>query len=237
VRFHGISDEPRISISGDEQLDLATVELPITMSKIRAVRRKHQTGFARSTRCHNGIMTLSQHRFNTTHSSLRQPSLKEGHLSLPRDSKALHGLPPLSVMPTGILVRTLMMTYILSSPRIVAFSIPIMNRISHSKSWFLDPDRNPVLHSTVRKLAYDHFCAGESEKEVKNTIDTMKNMGFEGVILGYARETIVDQNPNRIQASETEKVGSALERVVEVWKQGTLRTLSMLGKADFLAVK
>jgi hypothetical protein len=129
-----------------------------------------------------------------------------------------------------------MVTYILSSPRIVSLSVPILNRISRSKSWFLNPDRNPLLHITVRRLFYDHFCAGENEREVKSTIATMKKMGFEGVILGYAKETVVDKNTS---AEEAAKGGEAeiLAKVVEEWKDGTLKTLSMLGKGDFLAIK
>jgi proline dehydrogenase len=131
-----------------------------------------------------------------------------------------------------------MVTYILSSPRIVKFSIPIMHRISHSKSWLLNPDRNPLLHSIVRKSFYDHFCAGENEKEVKTTIATIKKMGFEGVILGYAKETIVEIG---VSESEEKEVGSAKttarEKVVQEWTEGTLLTLRMLGPGDFLAVK
>jgi proline dehydrogenase len=145
-------------------------------------------------------------------------------------------LPPLSVMPTKTLLRSLMMNYILSSPHLVRFIIPIMDRISHSKSWFLNPDKNPILHLAVRKLFYDHFCAGENEREVKSTIKAMKNMGFKGVILGYARETLADKNANSETLASNSR-GDLNERVIEEWRDGTLETLSMLEEGDFLAVK
>lgn len=182
------------------------------------------------------VISAFQQRSISTDSSLSQPSVKESPVSLGRIREGKLSLPPLSVMPTGILIRTLMMTYILSSPRIVSLSIPIMNRISHSKSWIINPDRNPLLHVTVRKLFYDHFCAGENEKEVKSTITTIKKMGFEGVILGYAKETLVDKSASAEQATKGGEMGD-LAKVVEEWKEGTLKTLSMLGKGDFLAVK
>lgn len=144
-------------------------------------------------------------------------------------------LPPLSVMPTGILIRGLMMTYILSSPRLVGVAIPIMNRVSHSKLWFLNPDKNPILHLGVRKLFYDHFCAGENEHEVKSTIKAIKEMGFEGVILGYAKETLSGEREDTEESPDSRT--RTTENTVQEWKNGTLKTLRMLGKGDFLAVK
>lgn len=125
------------------------------------------------------------------------------------------------------------MTYVLSSPRLIRISIPIMDRISHSRSWFLHPDKNPLLHLAVRKLFYDHFCAGENEVEVKRTMKSMKKMGFGGVILGYAKETLDEKTRSLASASKTD----AKELAIEQWKMGTLKTLSMLGDGDFLAVK
>lgn len=127
-----------------------------------------------------------------------------------------------------MLLRSLMITWILSSPRLVSLSVPIMNRISYSPSWFLNPDRNPILHRLVRGIFYNHFCAGENAKEVNGTIKSMKKMGFDGVILGYAREILAGKG--------VAPSGSSKE-IVEQWKRGTLETLAMLGPADFLAIK
>ena len=58
------------------------------------------------------------------------------------------------------------------------------------------------------------------------------------MILGYAKETIVEKG---VSESEEKEVGSAMttarERVVQEWTEGTLLTLGMLGPGDFLAVK
>lgn len=178
-----------------------------------------------------------QRRAVSSISSINQDVLKETEKRQPSGSPTKCDLPPLSVMPTGILIRSLMMTYILSSPRLVALSIPIMDRISHSKSWYLNPDRNPVLHAVIRRLVYDHFCAGESEKYIAKTIDTTKNMGFEGVILGYAKEVIVDKSAGAAEAAGSGGHTETVEKMIREWKEGNLRTVGMLGKGDFLAVK
>ncbi len=145
-------------------------------------------------------------------------------------------LPCLSVMPTRILLRSLFVSSVLSSPRLVRISLPILKIIANSNSWLLNSDRNPLLHSIVRKLIYDQFCAGENDVEVRNTIAMTKAMGYEGVILGYAKETVVSK-----KASSTEVVSPDQDRpkdeVIREWKDGNLRTLKMLGSGDFLAVK
>lgn len=69
--------------------------------------------------------------------------------------------------------------------------------------------------------------------EVKRTMKSMKKMGFESVILGYAKETLDEKTRSLASASKTD----AKELAIEQWKMGTLKTLSMLGDGDFLAVK
>ena len=108
-----------------------------------------------------------------------------------------------------------------------------MHRISFSPSWFLNPDRNPILHRLVRGVFYNHFCAGENAKEVNGTIERMKKMGYDGVILGYAKEILSDKSVHPRVVAQS----GSFNEIVEQWKKGTLETLAMLGPADFLAVK
>jgi proline dehydrogenase len=139
-------------------------------------------------------------------------------------------------MPTHILFRSLLVTSVLSSPRLVSVSLPFMKTMADAKTWFFNPDRNLVLHKIVRKLIYDHFCAGENEEEAKNTIATTKAMGYEGVILGYAKEALGNENVTVTEAVRFRKA-EMIDETIEVWKRGNLRTLSMLGSGDFLAIK
>lgn len=167
---------------------------------------------------------------------MRKLSIQEAQADT-QVQNASRELPPLSVMPTGILIRSLIMTYILSSPRLVKLSLPLMARVCHEDAWLLNPNKNPVLRVFVRKLIYDHFCAGENEQEIKATISTMKLMGFQGVILGYAKEVVVDKSATAEEAAGLGNTGSAADQAIIDWKLGNLRTLSMLDNGDYLAIK
>jgi proline dehydrogenase len=168
----------------------------------------------------------------TTSSPSSSPTQRiEASLSPPIPS-----LPPLSLMPTSLLLRSYFMTRILSSPRLLKATMPSLSYIAESPYLVLNPDRNPILHFALRKLIYDHFNAGENEREVKQTVRQMKKLGFKGVILGYAKEVNVSSGARGLDA-----VGTASEDLNEIavreWKEGTLKTLSLIGEGDFLAVK
>lgn len=146
------------------------------------------------------------------------------------------GPPALSIMPTKLLLRSLMVTSILSSPRLLKICLPVMTHLANSKSVLLNPDKNRLVSGIMRILFYNHFCAGSSELEVRKTVSTMKDMGFKGVILGYAKEVIVDPGATREEAAGS---GSAklIEGAIDQWREGNLRSLPMIGTGDFLAVK
>jgi proline dehydrogenase len=128
------------------------------------------------------------------------------------------------------------MTRILSSPLILRLSLPLLHHIANSSSLLLNPDRNPILHVVIRKLIYDHFNAGENEQEVRATVKQMKKLGFKGVILGYAKEVNVSNGAKGVEAARIAS-GDVDELAIWEWKEGTLKTLRMLGEYDFLAVK
>ena len=113
--------------------------------------------------------------------------------------------------------------------------MPIMKAMSSSTSLALNPDRNPLLHYFTRKLFYDHFCAGENGIEVRGTVKSMRDLGYKGVILGYAKEIVVPQNQTIPTSSQAEV--ESIDPIVEDWRQGTLQTLEMIGDGDVLAVK
>lgn len=98
-------------------------------------------------------------------------------------------------------------------------------------------DRNPVLHIIMKKAIYDHFAAGECKKEVRKTVATMKQMGFKGIILGHAKDVMVDHNAQNKSAAFKDGVGDVFDPAVEKWKEGQLETVKMLTGDDILAVK
>lgn len=111
-----------------------------------------------------------------------------------------------------------------------------MTRIAKSKSVILNPDKNHFMRGLMRILFYNHFCAGSTESQVKNTISTMKEMGFKGVILGYAREMIIDPAASPEEAARS-GIAISPDDAMDKWREGNLRSLQMIDNGDFLAVK
>jgi hypothetical protein len=104
-------------------------------------------------------------------------------------------------------------------------------------------NKNPFLRGILKSTFYNHFCAGENGKEVRSTIENIKNMGFKGVILTYAREIVVDASKEVSESSTTAATteASSLEAEqnpdIEAWRQGVLETVEMVGNGDILALK
>ena len=64
--------------------------------------------------------------------------------------------------------------------------------------------------------------------------EKLKEVGFHGVILGYAREVRLEQGQT------TREIALNAETVradVDAWKTGTLETVKMAGKGDHVALK
>lgn len=113
----------------------------------------------------------------------------------------------------------------------------------HPKISLLNVDKNPLLRNLLKRTFYNHFCAGENGVEVRSTIGNIKEMGFKGVILTYAREIVVDAtSPASVSASssaseQSSKVESSKNPDIEAWREGVLETVGMVGKGDILALK
>jgi proline dehydrogenase len=144
-------------------------------------------------------------------------------------------LPPLSIMPMRTLLKSYFITSILASPRIINICLPLMNKVANSESALLNPDRNPILHMLIRKLIYDHFMAGETPSQVRESVRNMKGLGLSGVILGYAKEVNITGGLTRHEISTSG--GDVGEASIRIWKEGLLETLSLLGPGDFLSLK
>ena len=177
---------------------------------------------------------------------------RRGIHSSPRKSSTLAELPgavpppvtlepsraPLSVLPLSMIVRSLATTVVSSSPLLLPPSLRIMGMLAHSENLFLNPDRNPLLRYFLKKSFYAQFCAGESPAEVQATINRLKNIGFTGVILGYAKEVVLTEK----QAEEVESVvGQETQKVIDneivPWAEGTLETVRLAQPGDFVALK
>lgn len=146
-------------------------------------------------------------------------------------------LAPLAKMSTRTLLRSLVLTSIMANPILLKPCLVIMGKITRSNTRILNPDRNPILAQLLRHSVYNHFCAGETSREVKQTIASMKNFGFGGVILGYAKEFVSQSNSGRGESTSENEVSELDLKIIEKWKQGTLETLGCLDQGDFLAIK
>ncbi|KAL5356169.1 FAD-linked oxidoreductase-like protein [Aspergillus floccosus] len=126
---------------------------------------------------------------------------------------------PMAVLPTKTLIRSLLFTSIMASP-LLKPCLSVMKYVVESNAPLLKPSRNVILNYILRTTIYNHFCAGVNEREVRRTVQDMKSLGFKGVILGYARESIarLDDNPHTTPVQKQEAVAA---------RAGTTSTSSM----------
>jgi len=113
----------------------------------------------------------------------------------------------------------------------------VLSVLSHSRSAFLNPDRNPVLHYLLKKTFYAQFCAGETREEIKVTVRDLKGLGYKGVILCYAKEVVMESDAEVKEKSSPTEDSAGEYREVELWKKGTLEMISLTGEGDFVALK
>ena len=139
-------------------------------------------------------------------------------------------LPPLSLLPFSILLRSYLITSISASPILLRPSMRILSTLANSSSPFLSPDRNPVLHWSLKKTFYKQYCAGETSAEVRRTVEGLKRIGYRGVILGYAKEVV-------LRNGEAEgEMGEGREEL-ERWRRGTMETVRLTERGDHVALK
>jgi hypothetical protein len=88
-----------------------------------------------------------------------------------------------------------------------------------------------VLNFLVKHTIYKQFNAGENKTEVQQSIHNIKELGCRGVLLGYAREVLVGEN------QEAELDAKAAQEEVQMWFDGTMKTVDMAQEGDFVALK
>ncbi|KAI1259197.1 proline dehydrogenase [Xylariaceae sp. FL1019] len=163
-------------------------------------------------------------------------------VEVPGNSTPISTMPkstPLSVLPLATILRTLASTTISSSPLLLPPSLKIMSTLAHSNQAILNPDRNPMLRWFLKKTFYAQFCAGENAAEVRHTVNGLKKIGFTGVLLGYAREVVLTEAQQRDLSScgEGEAVEECIRNEITPWKTGTMATIRLASKGDFVSVK
>jgi hypothetical protein len=132
-----------------------------------------------------------------------------------------------------------MTTTVSSSPFLLRPSLAIMSILANTANPVLNPDKNPILRFFLKKTFYAQFCAGENGPEVRQTIDSLKRIGFSGVILCYAREVVLTEAQTKDLSSCAS--GAAAKECVRTeinpWAAGTMETVRLTPPGDFVALK
>lgn len=151
---------------------------------------------------------------------------------------------PLAPLPNGMLIRSLLIAGISSKRLFLIPSLKILSFLSKPERGILfNVDKNPFVHSILKKTFYNQFCAGETGSETRQCVRGLKDLGFKGVILTYARETVFDHKTNTTDVQGVDGQGlpsSAAHSFcqnTEDWRTGTLETVKLVDDEDFLAVK
>lgn len=144
---------------------------------------------------------------------------------------------PLSILPLKTVLRSLFISTVSCSKPLLLPSLYCLSVLATSQNPLLNPDKNPVLRSLIKGFVYAQFCAGESRREVDNTINGLKDLGFSGVILCYAKEAVAEEGA---AAEKTDAAdGQLAECLAEVtpWAEGTMETITMAQPGDYVALK
>ena len=64
---------------------------------------------------------------------------------------------------------------------------------------------------------------------MKRTVDGLKNIGFKGVILCYAREIVLDEKEkqNLSSCGEGDALEASIQNEIVPWEKGTLETVRL----------
>jgi hypothetical protein len=142
-----------------------------------------------------------------------------------------------------MLFRSLFNATVSSNKFLLTPSLYLLSFFSKpGRSYFLNVDRNPVLKAILKRTLYNQFCAGETEQETRALVKQLKDLGFKGVILTYAKEMVFDRKTESVNSHATEETvekhaASAHDVDIETWRMGTLKTLDLISEGDILALK
>lgn len=142
----------------------------------------------------------------------------------------------LARLPTASILRSLFLGTFFSSRILFTPGFALLRRVAGSSSRILNPDRNPMLRAILKPVVYDQFCAGTNRVEIQARISQIRSLGFSGVILCYGKEIQIPES-SRPNIEVLHDPHQTLDQEVELWKQGNLETLDMLGPGDYLGIK
>ena len=147
---------------------------------------------------------------------------------------------PLSVLPLSMIIRSLLTNTVSASPTLLPPSLRIMGALASTQNPILSPDRNPLLRFFLKHTFYAQFCAGENAVEVRRTVQNLREIGFTGVILAYAKEVVLTDAQTKALAaagSEGEETEECIRNELKPWAEGTMETVRLTSEGDFVGLK
>ena len=142
----------------------------------------------------------------------------------------------LARLPTASVFRSLLLGAFFSSSILFMPGFALLKKVANSPSRVLNPDKNPLLRAIVKPFVYDQFCAGTNRLEIQGRISQIKSLGFSGVILCYGKEIQI-QKSSLSRVDDPRFSHQAFDQELELWGQGNLETLDMIGDGDYLGIK
>lgn len=183
--------------------------------------------------CNKPAYPLSVRLSSTRSTAVRQvairPQLDDSSGS---NAQVFRQRPPLSILPTRDLLRSLFISTISSNSFLLT---PALHTLSFLCKPFggrlLDVDRNPFLRKILKATFYNQFCAGENPTETKLCAQKLKDLGFEAIILTYGKESVHDDGANAATQ------GAGRDPEIDNWKVGIRETMNSVGPGDYIAFK
>ena len=197
---------------------------------------------SRFSQASTGPMILSRIPYRALHVTLRQreaistPAIAQHQaVTTPLPLAQQPSKPPLSLLPLKTLIRSYLINSLSSTPMLLTPSLHIMTLLAHSESPLLNPDRNPILRFLLRRTFYANFCAGETPREIQKTVNGLKEIGFTGVMLAYAKEIVVQKDDDLSTFQDVDSSETVAE--TKAWKEGNLRTIGLTTSGEFVGLK
>ena len=130
----------------------------------------------------------------------------------------------LAFLPLTQVLRSYLITAVSSSPRMLDASSAVLRRMLESKNFLFSLEKNPLARALLYNTFYKQFCAGSTPEQVSATSKQLREQGYGGVILEYAREVLKDAESHEIED-------------VATWQKGMLASVSIAQEGDFIGLK
>ena len=202
----------------------------------------HTSGFAKAPFCvsfsRSKSSQVAKYDLSTAKPELDSLNYDQGRLHLDQ--------PPLAPLSTGALIRSTLISTISSHPLLLTPALHTLSFLCKPIGGPLfDVDRNPILRGILRATFYHQFCAGETFQETKACVQRLKDLGFKGIIMTYAKETVYDHRTKttHFMSSHAAASGSAMGRGAKLdpdiqdWREGVMKTVGSVGQGDYVALK